>query len=107
MAILPSSGGAARTGDHAAIALAKRARLLPAAVTKRLGAAPARELAAAEMLRQLGHLTVRLMTNNPDKVRGLERSGVTVAERVPLVARASAYNDAYLATKAKRFGHIL
>ena len=59
------------------------------------------------MLRQLGHLTVRLMTNNPDKVRGLERSGVTVAERVPLVARASAYNDAYLATKAKRFGHIL
>ena len=64
-------------------------------------------LPAAEMLRQLGHLTVRLMTNNPDKVRGLERSGVTVAERVPLVARASAYNDAYLATKAKRFGHIL
>ena len=64
-------------------------------------------LPAAKMLRQLGHLTVRLMTNNPDKVRGLERNGVTVAERVPLVARASAYNDADLATKAKRFGHIL
>ena len=64
-------------------------------------------LPAAEMLRQLGHLTVRLMTNNPDKVRGLERSGVTVAERVPLVAPASGHNHAYLATKAKRFGHIL
>ncbi|MFP6731642.1 MAG: GTP cyclohydrolase II RibA [Alphaproteobacteria bacterium] len=64
-------------------------------------------LPAAEMLRQLGHHTVRLMTNNPDKVFGLERNGVTVAERVPLVAPASGYNDAYLATKAKRFGHIL
>ena len=64
-------------------------------------------LPAAEMLRQLGHGTVRLMTNNPDKVHGLERNGITVAERVPLVAPASGYNDAYLATKAKRFGHIL
>lgn len=64
-------------------------------------------LPAAEMLRQLGHHTVRLMTNNPAKVEGLERNGVTVAERVPLVAPASAYNDAYLATKAKRFGHLL
>ena len=64
-------------------------------------------LPAAEMLRQLGHHRVRLMTNNPDKVEGLERNGVTVAERVPLVASASGYNDAYLATKAKRFGHIL
>ncbi len=63
-------------------------------------------LPAAEMLRQLGYGTVRLMTNNPDKVAGLERNGVAVAERVPLVAPASGYNDAYLATKAKRFGHI-
>lgn len=64
-------------------------------------------LPAAEMLRQLGYGTVRLMTNNPDKVAGLERNGIEVAERVPLVAPASGYNDAYLATKAKRFGHIL
>ena len=63
-------------------------------------------LPAVEMLRQLGHDRVRLMTNNPDKVEGLERNGVTVVERVPLVTPASGYNDAYLATKAKRFGHI-
>lgn len=64
-------------------------------------------LPAAEMLRQLGYNAVRLMTNNPDKVDGLERNGVVVVERVPLVAPTSCYNHAYLATKAKRFGHIL
>jgi len=63
-------------------------------------------LAAAEMLRRLGFKIVRLMTNNPDKVAGLERLGVTVAERVPLVIPANRFNRDYLTTKAKKFGHM-
>ncbi|MEE2981122.1 MAG: GTP cyclohydrolase II RibA [Pseudomonadota bacterium] len=63
-------------------------------------------LPAAEMLGQLGFTTVRLMTNNPDKVVALERSGINVTERVPLVMPASGYSEHYLATKAQRFGHL-
>jgi len=63
-------------------------------------------LAAAEMLRRLGFKTVRLMTNNPDKVAGLERLGIAVAERVPLVIPANRFNRDYLTTKAKKFGHM-
>ena len=64
-------------------------------------------LPAAEMLRQLGFLRVRLMTNNPDKVRGLERWGITVVERVPHAFPANNHNEVYLATKKKRSGHYL
>ncbi|HWA42050.1 MAG TPA: GTP cyclohydrolase II [Hypericibacter adhaerens] len=63
-------------------------------------------LAAAEMLRRLGFKTVRLMTNNPDKVAGLERLGIAVAERVPLVIPANRFNRDYLTTKARKFGHM-
>jgi len=63
-------------------------------------------LPAAEMLNQLGFKAVRLMTNNPDKVAALERSGIDVTERVPLVVPASGYSEHYLATKAQRFGHL-
>jgi GTP cyclohydrolase II len=63
-------------------------------------------LAAAEMLRRLGFKTVRLMTNNPDKVAGLERLGIAVAERVPLVIPANRFNRDYLTTKAQKFGHM-
>jgi GTP cyclohydrolase II len=63
-------------------------------------------LAAAEMLRRLGFKTVRLMTNNPEKVAGLERLGIAVVERVPLVIPANRFNRDYLTTKAKKFGHM-
>lgn len=63
-------------------------------------------LPAAEMLRQLGVTAVRLLTNNPEKVAGLEACGVKVAERVPHAFPANDHNEAYLATKAKRFGHL-
>ena len=62
---------------------------------------------AAEMLGQLGIERVRLLTNNPDKIAGLERCGVTVAKRVPHSFPANAHNSRYLATKAKRGGHML
>jgi len=63
-------------------------------------------LAAAEMLAQLGIGTVRLLTNNPAKVEALGRYGVTVAERVPHVFPANPHNRRYLATKARRSGHL-
>jgi GTP cyclohydrolase II len=62
---------------------------------------------AAEMLRQLGFATVRLLTNNPDKVAALERYGIRVAERVPHVFPANGHNERYLRTKATRSGHLL
>ena len=64
-------------------------------------------LPAAEMLRQLGFAAVRLLTNNPEKVAALERSGIRVAERVPHVFPANGHNERYLRTKATRSGHLL
>lgn len=61
---------------------------------------------AAAMLRDLGVTSVRLLTNNPDKVDGLAREGVAVAERVPHVTAAGPFNHRYLATKAERMGHL-
>lgn len=64
-------------------------------------------LPAAEMLRQLGYGTVRLLTNNPEKVAALERYGIRVAERVPHVFPSNGHNERYLRTKATRSGHYL
>ena len=61
----------------------------------------------AEILRQLGVGRVRLMTNNPAKVAMMEASGIGVAERVPLAVGRGPLNDAYLATKAAKSGHLL
>jgi len=62
---------------------------------------------AAEMLKALGFKSVRLMTNNPNKVEGLERYGITVAERVAHAFPTNPHNEGYLATKKVRTGHIL
>jgi GTP cyclohydrolase II len=64
-------------------------------------------LPAVEMLRQLGFATVRLLTNNPEKVAALERNGIRVAERVPHIFPANGHNERYLRTKATRSGHLL
>ncbi len=64
-------------------------------------------LPAAEMLRQLGFGTVRLLTNNPEKVAALERYGIRVVERVPHVFPSNGHNESYLRTKATRSGHFL
>lgn len=61
---------------------------------------------AAEMLRQLDISEVRLLTNNPEKVKGLAQCGIAVAERVPHVFPANDHNERYLSTKAVRFGHM-
>jgi GTP cyclohydrolase II len=62
---------------------------------------------AAAMLRALGATEVRLLTNNPAKVSGLEAAGIKVAERVPHQMPANPHNADYLATKRKRSGHLL
>ena len=63
-------------------------------------------LPAAEMLRQLGFPQVRLLTNNPDKLRQLARCGIEVVDRVPHVFPSNGHNAAYLRTKAERSGHM-
>ena len=62
---------------------------------------------AARMLEALAQAKVRLLTNNPRKVAGLEAEGIDVAERVPLKAGANPHNEQYLATKRLRSGHQL
>jgi len=61
----------------------------------------------AHILFDLGVRQVRLMTNNPDKVRSLAEYGLTVAERVPLEAAPRQSNREYLQTKRTKFGHLL
>ena len=63
--------------------------------------------AAAQVLRDLGVDTVRLLTNNPAKTASLEAFGVAVAERLPLVIRPNDHNIDYLITKRDRMGHDL
>jgi 3,4-dihydroxy 2-butanone 4-phosphate synthase / GTP cyclohydrolase II len=62
---------------------------------------------ATQVLRDLGVGSVRLLTNNPDKVSNLEDFGVPVAERVPLTPHPNDHNLAYLLTKRDRMGHDL
>ena len=64
-------------------------------------------LPAVEMLKSLGFASVRLMTNNPDKVKGLETCGIRVTERVAHKFPANNHNEFYLLTKKKRSGHYL
>jgi GTP cyclohydrolase II len=64
-------------------------------------------LPAAEMLRQLHFLRIRLLTNNPEKVASLTRLGISVVERVPHIFPANGHNERYLRTKATRSGHLL
>lgn len=62
---------------------------------------------AAEALKALGVRSVRLLSNNPDKVEQLEKAGVRVVERVPCRPRVSHHSRAYLRTKKNKLGHIL
>ncbi|HEX4159347.1 MAG TPA: GTP cyclohydrolase II [Rhizomicrobium sp.] len=62
---------------------------------------------AARMLTLLGLKTVRLMTNNPQKVEALNAAGISVVERVPHAFPANAHNRNYLRTKAEKAGHFL
>ncbi len=62
---------------------------------------------AVEILRDLGVRSVRLITNNPEKIAGLEAGGIPVAERVPSPGTVQSHNRDYLETKRTRMGHLL
>ena len=61
----------------------------------------------AQILVDLGVREMRLMTNNPRKIVGLESYGLSIAERVPIVAPSNEENAFYLRTKQDRLGHLL
>ena len=61
----------------------------------------------AQILNDLGVKKIRLITNNPRKIAGLKGYGLEIVDRVPLLIEANDYNSEYLATKAKKLGHLL
>ncbi|WP_341526564.1 bifunctional 3,4-dihydroxy-2-butanone-4-phosphate synthase/GTP cyclohydrolase II [Nostoc sp. UHCC 0302] len=61
----------------------------------------------AQILMDLGVKKIRLITNNPRKIAGVKGYGLEVVDRVPLLIEANDYNTYYLATKAKKLGHML
>ncbi|WP_136064629.1 bifunctional 3,4-dihydroxy-2-butanone-4-phosphate synthase/GTP cyclohydrolase II [Pontiella sulfatireligans] len=61
----------------------------------------------AQILHNLGMTQVNLLTNNPAKISGLDKYGIEIAERVPLVFPPSEHNGFYLSTKRDKMGHII
>ena len=61
----------------------------------------------AQILRDLGVGKIRLITNNPRKIVGLEGYGLIISERVPLIIQANDFNKRYLDTKEQKMGHML
>jgi 3,4-dihydroxy 2-butanone 4-phosphate synthase/GTP cyclohydrolase II len=61
----------------------------------------------AQILRDMGVKTIRLLTNNPDKIYQLNDFGMEISERVPIQMEATAYDEKYLLTKKEKMGHLL
>ncbi len=61
----------------------------------------------AEILRYLGAVRIRLLSNNPEKVQGLEEEGITVEERLPLEIPPNSLTRDYLKIKKEKLGHLL
>ena len=61
----------------------------------------------AQILRDLGLNKIRILTNNPKKIVGLEGHGLEVTEQIAIVAPTNRHNEEYLRTKRERMGHIL
>jgi 3,4-dihydroxy 2-butanone 4-phosphate synthase / GTP cyclohydrolase II len=62
---------------------------------------------AAQILKTLDVKQLRLLSNNPQKAKGLERFGITTKEQVPLIVPSNPHNVDYLKTKREKFGHTL
>jgi 3,4-dihydroxy 2-butanone 4-phosphate synthase/GTP cyclohydrolase II len=61
----------------------------------------------AQILKDLGLSTIRIMTNNPRKVVGLEGHGLKITDRIPIQITPTKYNRRYLETKRDKLGHLL
>ncbi len=61
----------------------------------------------AQILADIGVKSVKLLTNNPRKIVGLEGHGIEIAERIPIIIEPDEHNRKYLETKKKRLGHML
>jgi 3,4-dihydroxy 2-butanone 4-phosphate synthase/GTP cyclohydrolase II len=61
----------------------------------------------AQILSDLGLSSIRILTNNPKKIIGMEGYGLSVTEQVPIQAIPNPHNEAYLRAKAERMGHML
>ena len=61
----------------------------------------------AQILADLGLSTIKLLTNNPRKIEGLEKYGLKIVERVPIIIKPTKSNKKYLKTKKEKLGHYL
>lgn len=61
----------------------------------------------AKILADLGLTTIRLLTNNPKKIEGLENYGLKITERVPIIIKPNKNNKKYLETKKEKLGHMI
>ncbi len=61
----------------------------------------------AQILKDLGLTSIRILTNNPKKIIGLEGYGLSVSEQVPIQPVMNPHNEGYLRTKRERMGHTL
>lgn len=62
---------------------------------------------AAEILRHLKADSIALMTNNPKKIADLERHGIKVERRIPLITKTNRYNRRYMETKKRKMNHLI
>ena len=60
-----------------------------------------------QILADLGLKNIRLLTNNPKKIKGMEKYGINIVERIPLIIKATEENNDYLKTKKEKLGHYL
>jgi len=61
----------------------------------------------AQILADLGLSTIKLLTNNPRKIEGLEKYGLKIVERIPIIIKPNKINKMYLSTKKEKLGHYL
>jgi GTP cyclohydrolase II len=63
--------------------------------------------AAAAILKHFKVNDIELLTNNPKKIEDMERHGIRVAKRIPLITKTNKYNKKYMKTKKEKMGHLL